>query len=631
MRGVSVLKASVWAGLAPVWVASLVAVLSACAPQTSSTVVSEPAQEKAAAERSLNFAPIGVPLRYSDKVDLKVSKRVSINGHEYPVTYTPLMTTGDQDNGEIYGLLKDRNGHPITFEDGSQYLCNGTNAGRGSGLDHFSILQRNGRLFMVSQFECATGAMYVNELSQDEQGILRLVPNTLRYIDQSSEFGGYVHCAGMTTPWQSHLGSEEYEPDAREVQTALAQHNENDLTAHYRELKSYWGDYRQFSPYYYGWIPEVMIGNTDEIEYTKHYAMGRFSHELAYVMPDEKTVYLSDDGTNVGLFMFVADTPKDLSAGTLYAAKWTQTNAEGAGSANLSWISLGHATDEAIRVQVARKLQFSDVFETAQPKLELCPAGFHAANTSAGLECLKLKDVNGDGRVDRQDDVIASRLESRRMAALKGATTEFRKMEGITFDADRGQVYLAMSSIEKGMENRAKKGKPYGDYDLGGANDIRLNYNPCGAVYRLSVEPNDALHSNYVAVSAHTLLAGKPDQYSDPRLSANKCDLDGIANPDNISYLPHSNTLMIGEDSSKHENNFVWQYDLETGTLTRILSAPLEAETTSVYWQDNVGGKGYLSVVVQHPLKSKSVDEIGGAVHKQSQAGVLGPFEWSGH
>jgi len=41
-------------------------------------------------------------------------------------------------------------------------------------------------------------------------------------------------------------------------------------------------------------------------------------------MPDEKTVYLADDGANVGFFMFIADKRGDLSAGILYAAQWQQ-------------------------------------------------------------------------------------------------------------------------------------------------------------------------------------------------------------------------------------------------------------------------------------------------------------------
>ncbi len=46
----------------------------------------------------------------------------------------------------------------------------------------------------------------------------------------------------------------------------------------------------------------------------KHYCMGRISHELVQVMPDERTVLMGDDATNGGAFMFIADNTRDLSA-----------------------------------------------------------------------------------------------------------------------------------------------------------------------------------------------------------------------------------------------------------------------------------------------------------------------------
>ncbi|WP_373867546.1 2Fe-2S iron-sulfur cluster-binding protein, partial [Acinetobacter oleivorans] len=39
---------------------------------------------------------------------------------------------------------------------------------------------------------------------------------------------------------------------------------------------------------------------------TKHYCLGRISHELVQVFPDNRTVLMGDDYTNGGLFMFVA-------------------------------------------------------------------------------------------------------------------------------------------------------------------------------------------------------------------------------------------------------------------------------------------------------------------------------------
>ncbi len=58
------------------------------------------------------------------------------------------------------------------------------------------------------------------------------------------------------------------------------------------------------SPYKYGYITEV-----------KHYSMGRVSSEMSLVMPDQRTVYITDDGDNRGFYKYVADNAGDLTAG----------------------------------------------------------------------------------------------------------------------------------------------------------------------------------------------------------------------------------------------------------------------------------------------------------------------------
>ena len=62
------------------------------------------------------------------------------------------------------------------------------------------------------QMERCMGTSY---LKIHQQGALSVVDNSMQYISQKSGFGGWVHCAGMVTPWGTHLGSEEYEPNAR--------------------------------------------------------------------------------------------------------------------------------------------------------------------------------------------------------------------------------------------------------------------------------------------------------------------------------------------------------------------------------------------------------------------------------
>ncbi|HHH19360.1 MAG TPA: DUF839 domain-containing protein [Campylobacterales bacterium] len=585
-----------------------------CADSSSNTTnetgnTSTETEETTSDKLSVSFAEIETPTGDAQN-SLQVSNEVTVNGETQSIGYTKLMATTDVDNGETYGVLKDMNDDVLTMEDGSPYICNGTNDVEGSGLDYVSILQKNSKLYMVSQFECQVGGMYVNELEQDATtGALSAKSGTLQFISQKAEFGGYVHCAGMKTPWESHLGSEEYPPNARIMAEEANATSTGD--GYFDAVAPYWGgDLTKMNPYYYGWTPEVTIDANGNAVYTKHYAMGRMSHELSYVMPDKKTVYMSDDGTNVGLFMFKADTAEDLSAGTLYAAKWTQTSAANGGSADISWIELGHASNAEIRAMIDPDgdvatndgLTFNDIFDTAEGNSTTgtCPTGFTAVNGSGYFECLNVKN-----------EKAAAFLETNRYAAYKGATTEFRKEEGITYDEANKKLYVAMSAIERGMEDNAKSGEANTKYDIGGNNDVNLDYNYCGAVYALDVDA-DMKATNMTAVVVGEMIEKDAD--------GNSCHLDKISNPDNITFLPNSNILAIGEDTSKHKNNIVWAYDIETKELTRMLATPVGAETTSPFWYTDVNGFGYMTVVTQHP-DAETADA------GQSVAGVVGTFK----
>lgn len=528
-----------------------------------------------------------------------------------------LVATGFVDNGETFGWIKDKDQKGLVFSDGSKYICNGTNQGVGSGLDNSSIIQQaDGNIRLVAQFECQVGAMYTAGVDQDAvTGALTMKPNSLEFINQASEFGGYTHCAGMVTPWNTHLGSEEYDPNARQVSQTTAGKTSN---SYYNATFPFWTgkvDATQsndpatgMNPYFYGWIPEVKADGTG---YTKHYSMGRISHELAYVMPDQKTAYMSDDGSNDGFYKFVADKAGDLSAGTLYAAKFTQKTAVNGGTFDLTWVDLGHADDATIRVEVAKRPVFDDLFNTATPDAttNACPAGFDRINTESGLECLQIKSG--------VDPVVVSRLETRRYAAMMGATTELRKTEGITFDAATSTLYVAISSIGRGMEDDYSTVKKTDKYDKGGNNDIRLPANTCGAVYAMPVD------ANYNATAFNALIAGIPTTYPDTSpYAGNKCDVDGISNPDNINMIPGTKLLMIGEDTSKHINNVYWAYNLDTKNLQRVLTVPQDAEVTSTYWY-SFGNFAYLSVVGQHPLEDVSTATPD---QKQTLLGYIGPF-----
>lgn len=592
------------------------------------------------AERQIDFQPVKVPETDLEKRSVQASPQVTIDGRDYFTDFHSILRSGDALNGVVFGQLNDHLGQPILDKDGKPVISNRN--------DFSSLLEIDGELMMVSQFEDTPGAYYLTRLNQNPVSG-ELTATATRSLDTSKVRGGWVHCAGSVTPWNTHLGSEEYEPDAARVDKRTGHFNDyyNMAQARYFGLepqplkvadtddldgdgdRTEWidnpaladGAYHQLSPYFYGWIIEVRVNSFDDANLTKHYSMGRFSHELAYVMPNRKTAYLSDDGTNVALYRYEADRPGDLSQGELFVAKWHQRSGMGAGSANLEWISLGNASDTEIDALIEKGVAFDDIFEKAQSLADdtaQCPAGFSSINTSVGHECLKLRPGM---------EVAASRLETRRYAAMLGGTTEFRKMEGVTANIDGSVLYLGMSSIDKGMADGQSR------YDLGGANDIRLPVNKCGAVYALD------LNRNFVAKNIYSILEGKPltedagaannDAAYDSNgpYAKNSCDLNGIANPDNLTFIPGRATLIIGEDSgSGHQNDAMWAYDLKRKKLTRILTTPYGSETTSPYFYPDLNGWAYLMAVIQHPYGESDADKLKEPDEERAYTGYFGPL-----
>ncbi|MCW2305884.1 PhoX family protein [Rhodobium gokarnense] len=561
----------------------------------------------AAFAAEMSFSPVKFPETDTEKRAAVASEAVTVDGTEHKIGYHVLMRSGDMD----VGILTDKDGNPVKNEDGSIHVS--------VDADFTSLLPVGGKLFSVSHFESRPGAMYVSELKQGEDGLLTVV--STKPVDFSAFGGLWVPCAGSVTPWGTHLGSEEYPADARAIEDAKTI---EDIDDYNKPMVRYFGlnlsdmtvdDFRAaYNPYRYGFVTEVTVAEDGTATPQKHFATGRVAVELGYVMPDEKTVYISDDGTNVGLFRFVADTAGDLSAGTLYAAKWTQTSDEGAGAADLSWIDLGHADDASVQKLIEAGTKFSDIFEVGEMAEDgTCGEGFMGSNAEGAAECLKVKDGM---------ELAASRLETRRYASMMGATTEFRKMEGITFDPATSKLYLAISSVERGMEDNAKNGKATDKYDKGGRNDIKVGSNKCGAVYELDID------GDMVASTIRSVVEGKETSYEDGSpYAGNSCDVDAIANPDNLTFVKGTRTLIIGEDTgSGHQNDAIWAYNMDSKELTRIMTTPYGSETTSPYWYGDINGHGYLIAVIQHPYGESDQDKLSDAADARAYIGYVGPF-----
>lgn len=80
-------------------------------------------------------------------------------------------------------------------------------------------------------------------------------------------------------------------------------------------------------------------------------------------------------------------------------------------------------------------------------------------------------------------------------------------MEGITWDYTRNKLYVAMSEVRRGMEDNAKEGEHNTEYEIGGPNHIKVDWNECGCGVRptwlpyVQCIPGPWLSFNFCSVS----------------------------------------------------------------------------------------------------------------------------------
>ena len=575
---------------------------------------------------SVQFNGMKTPATIQDMVKTYTTASVDVkysNGKtkNYPLSYKRLFKSEDKiasNNGEYIAA-----GTPIDFF--GDPIVDKSIPGKPTNFlsdspDSNSLLNPiDGQLYMVTHYEYQTldaagqsaygivpASMSLSKMEQDKK-TGELKAKEVKKIDFSTVNGLWIPCNGSLSPWNTHLGSEEYEPDARQFETD-PKSSARISTESFAQL--YWGDKAKANPYFYGFIPEIKVTKDGEANVTKHYSIGRFSHELMKMMPDKRTAFFGDDGSYTGLFMYVADKEADLTAGTLYAAKFKQTGTQNGGSGNLEWIKLGHATDKEIKKIIYSGIKFSDIFETSDTPKD----GFKAIKqySYGKTEYLKLKPGM---------EKAAAFLESRRYAAMLGATTEFNKMEGVTLNAKDKKVYIAISDQSKGMEKDASGKDP--------ADDIQLPKIKAGATYELNLmggqqdSDKNVINSSYVATTMSGLVVGEDLASADSY--GNTASVDKVANTDNLSYSEAMRTLFIGEDSSMHTNNFVWAYNVDTKKLSRILSIPAGAEATGLFAADDRNGFSYIMTNFQHPgdeldnfpITAVSKDELKKAMDKE--------------
>lgn len=577
-------------------------------------------------QRATVFTNATIDITYSDK-SVKTAQAL---------TFVELFRTGDvlkkppaAGGGSVIaaGYTRPDGVTPLLDTDGKQMFSDCVDGQSLIKLAKPSVPGVDGNtLFLVTQYEYKTvnlaGAAIYGTLPCPIS-ITTLVQNTqtgtlsVKYhypLPTKAVHGLWTTCAGSLSPWNTHLSSEEYEPDAWLVMMRKAKGSA--LTAaeltgwrasHLTSANTSLSKFFEFSrntldapstpeasttanPYHYGHVPEVTVNPDGTGSVQKHYCLGRISRELVQVMPDKKTVLMGDDYTGGALFMFIADTPGDLSAGTLYGAKMTQTSADSGGTFTLSWLKLGSATSKEIKAladSLSPKdildVRFTDPTDSSYTKVAMDGWGYQW-----------VKVLPGQAKA-------AAFLETHRYAAVAGVTMELTKLEGVDVNAKDKIAYFAVSRIETTMlagPDQPATTRP--DVD-----DIQLAALRPGAVYatHLSDGQTDskgqAIRSAWVPTDFY-VPKGLLGENMATDADGNNANILKISQPDNVKFSEAMRTLFVGEDGSGHLNNYIWAYNVDTQQLTMLLSTPAGAECTGLQAVDNLNGFAYLMTAFQH-------------------------------
>lgn len=524
------------------------------------------------------------------------------SSNSYNLAYQPFFLTGDRvPDGKggtvIAGGYFDIRNQPIIDSsvpgkerqffsdspDGSSMLtlANATVTGV-KGKPVFAVVQ-----FEYTSFNQAGASTYgtlpspiaVLTLDQDQAtGKLSLVK--YQNVDTSSVKGLWITCGASLSPWNTHLSSEEYEPDA------FDQGLGGQSLAVLKEFsKNVFGDAATANAYDYGHLPEVSVNPDGTGSIKKHYCLGRYSRELVQVMPDQRTILGGDDYTNGGLFMFVADKVADLAAGgTLYVAKYTTQLTETT-TGKLQWVKLGHATHAEIKALVDGGIKATDIMDSTL-----------ADPSDASYTKIVLNKKTAWVRVKAGQEKAAAFLETHRYAALKGGSMAFTKNEGTTVNAKDKIAYSAYANIQDSMVE--------GGAGYVAGNNVKFKKLVAGGVvsHKLAGGQKDdtgaAIDSEWVPSESTLLIAGEDIAADGLGNTANPAK---IASPDNLKFSEKLRTLFIGEDSGNHLNNFLWAYNVDTKKLERLLSCPAGAESTGLHAVDEINGWTYVMSNFQHP------------------------------
>jgi secreted PhoX family phosphatase len=548
--------------------------------------------------------------------------KVRISSGEYEI----LARNGDPIDGgdELWGHPQTPDGTDLSTFAGSRYGAFGSNP----DMNFLVPTDEEGlEGYLYTNLETSPGSIVRTPISRDEDGWSADLENATNVVNTESfrEIGGTrINCYGDLSPWNTPMSAEEDYSHTRVsgparvsdmlkagtgkgMRGARAFFNRPNPSELRNSLQELYGDEAWYpqgafaldglellayhlgaepvdqdgdtntgkpigegypNPYRLAKIVEITEPTADEPVPVKHHVMGRGAWECPNFMPDERTVYLASDGSNKGIYKFVAEQPipsyddrMDVR-GTLYAMEVTneeaaKTEPPAAVALDIDWVELGTASNAEVANWIAdyddvtqrdylethAETDWQDDLETALREADQAVVENGNRNYITDEEIVEWADQYEEGGPDEVDEDLrrVPFLETRAAAKEVGATIEFRKAEGIDSrdDAEAGDfVYFGISELNSGMAD-----------DEG---NVQLERVDGGLVYRA------VLDRNYDVSTLEPAVVG-PDA-SDPPSVAD----DAPINVDNVMVMDDGRVLLC-EDADQlgrsYPNDGLWVFE----------------------------------------------------------------------
>ena len=414
------------------------------------------------AGEKLTFSSVGVPYAVGPKGIPQVFRVVTTGVAEEIPGFTELIRSGvaykqaGNKKGEVkIGVVVDEDFKPVSsYEEGpgDPKVVDVEEIHHSFGFS--SLIDMCGTIFSVVSTNSIPAVSYVfsYERMKKKGEAPELKVASVDYVDWGEQGGLWSSGSGLVSPWNTHIAGEAFEPDAMDFlgypcltgfSGCFKSRAEDSFTKSIQFVR-YFGTYfedfknkfdklgRIFNPYKYGYVYEVKVSKNGCTSPIKYMTLGRFSHGDMQIMPDGKTVYMTDwtEGRQVGggLFKFIAFKKNDLSAGTLYAAQF-QPKRGTLQSFDIKWIRLGSASNDEL-IKMSDSIKFADIFDSI-PGTKSCR--LQTINVKSRVECLDVK---------KDMETYAAFFETRRYAALRKASIELANVKGLVFDPTTSAVRI---------------------------------------------------------------------------------------------------------------------------------------------------------------------------------------------